>query len=74
MIDFDDLDIKGEVTGHLKPVQIEKLAQKGVKFISEEKLTAMGEFLIQAHYKDEKLIKPDYFAPPTITKSSKNYK
>ncbi|MFC1599542.1 tRNA (adenosine(37)-N6)-threonylcarbamoyltransferase complex dimerization subunit type 1 TsaB [Patescibacteria group bacterium] len=74
LIDFDDLDVKGEISGHLKPIQIEKLEQKGVKFKNEEELQTLGEFLTQADYKDEKLIKPEYFAPPTITKSHKNYK
>ena len=74
LIDFDDLDVKGEITGHLKSIQIEKLAQEGIKFIKEEDLSTLGEFLAQADYKDEKIIKPEYFAPPTITKSHKNYK
>jgi tRNA threonylcarbamoyl adenosine modification protein YeaZ len=74
LVDFDDLDVKGEITGHLKQIQIEKLEQKGVKFKSEEDLPTLGEFLAQADYDDEKIIKPEYFAPPTITKSHKNYK
>lgn len=74
IIEFDDLDISGEVTGHLKPIQIEKLEQNSVKFINEEELPTLGEFIAQAHYRDEKIVKPKYFAPPTITKSNKNYK
>lgn len=74
LIDFEDLDVKEEITGHLKPIQIEKLQQKGIKFISEEELSTLCEFLTTADYKDEKIIKPEYFAPPTITKSHKNYK
>lgn len=74
LIDFEDLDVKGVITGHLKPIQIEELQQKGINFINEEELSTLGEFLAQADYKDEKLVKPEYFAPPTITKSHKNYK
>ena len=54
LIDFDDLDVKGELTGHLKPIQIEKLEQRGVKFIYEEDLPTLGEFLTQADYTDDK--------------------
>lgn len=74
LIEFDDLDVEGEITGHLKPIQIEKLQEKGINFKNEEKLPTLGEFLSKADYKDEKLIKPEYFAPPNITKSHKNYK
>jgi len=74
LIDFDDLEVESEITGHLKLIQIEKIEQKGIKFIQEEDLPSLGEFLIQAEYKDEKLVQPEYFAPPTITKSYKNYK
>lgn len=74
IIEFDDLDISGEVTGHLKSIQIEKLLEKGIRYISEEELPTLGEFLKQADYKDEKIIQPEYFAPPNITKSHKNYK
>lgn len=74
LVDFEDLEVEGEITGHLKPIQIEKLIEKGVEFINEEDLPALGEFLAQAEYKDEKLVKPEYFAPPNITKSHKKYK
>lgn len=74
LVDFEDLEVKGEITGHLKLIQIEKLAEKGVKFLNEEDLPTLGEFLAQADYKDEKLVKPEYFAPPNITKSHKKYK
>jgi tRNA threonylcarbamoyl adenosine modification protein YeaZ len=74
LIDFDELNVKDEVTGHLKPKQIEQLEQQGIKFIKEEDLPTFGEFLKQTDYKDEKIIKPEYFAPPTITKSHKKFK
>lgn len=76
IVEFDHI-IHGlkQITGHLKESQINKLKQNGVEYVEEKNLKSLADFLsIYSDYKDEKLVKPEYFAPPTITKSSKSYK
>lgn len=66
-----------KITGHLKESQVAQLKAKKVEFVSEELLSKSGllsNLLKKARYKDEKMVKPEYFAPPTITKSTKSYK
>jgi len=75
LVDFDDfLKIaKGPLAGHLKESQIAQLKAKNIEF-AEEKAGSLGNLLKITKYSDEKMIKPEYFAPPTITKSTKSYK
>lgn len=75
LIDFDEFleQVKGKVTGHLKESQISQLQAKGVGFV-EEKLLSKWGLLSNNNYNDEKMVQPEYFAPPTITKSNKSYK
>lgn len=79
LIDFDEFMHKaeGELAGHLKESQIALLKARNVEFVEEGLLDRgglLGSLLKSANYKDEKMIKPEYFAPPTITKSTKSYK
>ncbi|MFC1810891.1 tRNA (adenosine(37)-N6)-threonylcarbamoyltransferase complex dimerization subunit type 1 TsaB [Patescibacteria group bacterium] len=79
LVDFDDFldQAKGKVTGHLKESQIAQLKAKGVEFLDESVLGTpgvLGNLLKTATYNDEKMVQPEYFAPPTITKSNKSYK
>jgi tRNA threonylcarbamoyl adenosine modification protein YeaZ len=79
LIDFDEFlhNAEGKITGHIKESQIVRLKAKNVEFLSEELLSKSGllsNLLKTVNYKDEKMIKPEYFAPPTITKSIKLYK
>lgn len=79
LIDFDEFlkIVKGPLTGHLKEAQIAQLKAKNVEFFTEKSLSdsgSLGNLLKTAKYPDEEMIKPVYFAPPTITKSTKSYK
>jgi len=79
LIDFDEFleKAKSKLSGHLKESQISQLKAKNIEFIDEELLNKSGllsNLLKTAEYKDEKIIKPEYFAPPNITKSTKSYK
>lgn len=61
-----------EVSGQLRKNHIEKLS----KYIEEETLPTLGEFLIENVDKYERLdiVKPRYFSKPHITISKKQYK
>ena len=79
LMDFDEFlqKAKGRITGHLKESQIQRLKARNLDFVDEESLGnpgSLGNLLKTANYPDEKMVKPEYFAPPTITKSTKSYK
>lgn len=79
LIVFDEvvkkLEPSAKISGHLKENQIEKLTEKGIKWIPEEDLLSLGKFISNMKkYEEKSLIKPLYFAPPHITKSEKLYK
>jgi tRNA threonylcarbamoyl adenosine modification protein YeaZ len=79
LIDFDEFLHKApkKICGHLKESQIARLKAKNIEFIEEKSLSdsgSLGNLLKNPDYPDEKMVKPEYFAPPTITKSLKSYK
>lgn len=73
LMDADEfLAEKREVSGQLRKNHIEKLG----KYIEEETLPTLGEFLVENVDKFERkdIVKPRYFSKPHITISKKSYK
>lgn len=65
-----------EVSGQLRKNHIEEIQNMGGKYIDEETLPTLGEFIIKNVDKFERkdIVKPRYFSKPHITISKKQYK
>jgi len=80
LFDSDDFlsQIKSDakIAGQLKEAQIERINLRGGKYVKEENLKTLGEFLVENvdKFERKKNVKPRYFTKPHITVSKKNYK